>query len=302
MAGEPRQASRKPDSPRSISGAERGEREIQMSYNQQNPVYGRIAGNLDFQIDESGYFYGDPEWNFTDISNAQQNKLYFLTKGQVKIQTAQEAYILTPGHFYLLCSDHQWQYSCSADFEKLYFHFRLELYHSLDLFKGLNALYSLPDAGGEIQELCRLYHSQDPADLLAIHARLEQIVLRFIDRTGDRPARYLRIGSAYEEILAYVESHLRLSLNAEEICRALSIPMNRIRLNFKTDMGVSLKRYIQQRLFDNISSKLLYTNQSIRDIAEQYAFSDAYYFSNWFKRLSGMSPHGYRRALQYHHG
>lgn len=273
-----------------------------MNQNQQNSVYSRIAGNLDFRVDEAGYFYGNPQWNFTDLSNAQQNKLYLLTKGKVTIRTPHREYTLVPGNFYLLCSDAQWQYSCTSDFEKLYFHFRLELFHSLELFKGLNALYSLPDTSGEIQLLCGLYRSREPADLLTLHARLEQLVLRFIHKTGDRPLRYLRIGSDYEGLLSYIETHLRLSLHAEEISDALSIPLTRLRTNFKADMGISLKRYIQRRLFEKISGKLLYTRQSIREIAEQYAFSDPYYFSNWFKRLSGLSPQSYRQTLQDFHG
>ena len=52
--------------------------------------------------------------------------------------------------------------------------------------------------------------------------------------------------------------------------------------------------YLMEQKMKSARSLLLYSSMSIKEIAEHLAFSDQYYFSNYFKRKHGMSPKEFR--------
>lgn len=64
-------------------------------------------------------------------------------------------------------------------------------------------------------------------------------------------------------------------------------------LFFQTE-GKSLHEFIQQGRLDQASMLLADEKMSIKQIAEQLNFSSEFYFSHFFKRLSGQSPTAFR--------
>ena len=52
--------------------------------------------------------------------------------------------------------------------------------------------------------------------------------------------------------------------------------------------------YLMEQKMKSARSLLLYSSMSIKEIAEHLAFSDQYYFSNYFKRKHGISPKEFR--------
>lgn len=52
--------------------------------------------------------------------------------------------------------------------------------------------------------------------------------------------------------------------------------------------------YLMEQKMKNARSLLLYSSMSIKEIADYLAFSDQYYFSNYFKRKHGVSPKEFR--------
>ena len=52
--------------------------------------------------------------------------------------------------------------------------------------------------------------------------------------------------------------------------------------------------YLMNRKIENAQRLLLYSTLSIKEISARLGFSDQYYFSNYFKRKTGLSPRLYR--------
>jgi len=68
---------------------------------------------------------------------------------------------------------------------------------------------------------------------------------------------------------------------------------------FQETTGVSPLTFIHIQRIDHAKSLLRQDNQlTVKEIAQQCAFSDAYYFSKVFKKHVGMSPSAYSKAAQ----
>lgn len=69
----------------------------------------------------------------------------------------------------------------------------------------------------------------------------------------------------------------------------------RIRQIFKKTYGISPMAYFKKIKIEDSKRLLEATDMTIKEIAENYSFYDAYHFSKTFKTLTGMSPSDYRK-------
>ena len=95
-----------------------------------------------------------------------------------------------------------------------------------------------------------------------------------------------------------MRGQLRSSLTIAEIARTLSVSESALTKRFRSEFGMPLGRYIDEMLAQEIASRLLSTQQSVRDISEQLGFCDQFYLSRFFSAHRGMSPSAYRASLQ----
>ena len=67
--------------------------------------------------------------------------------------------------------------------------------------------------------------------------------------------------------------------------------------SFKKVMNITPKEYINQLKLEKAKALLYTTNLSIEAIALECGFNDTFYFSNFFKKLTGRSPSDYRKIF-----
>ncbi len=74
------------------------------------------------------------------------------------------------------------------------------------------------------------------------------------------------------------------------------IPMDYPALSalFSAQEGITLEKYIISQRLDKVRELLVYTDQSLTDMAYRTGFSSASHLSNQFKSLTGLSPSYYR--------
>jgi AraC-like DNA-binding protein len=82
-------------------------------------------------------------------------------------------------------------------------------------------------------------------------------------------------------------------LRVTEAAKKLGYSRNHLSLLFKQEYGVPLKTFIDQERIEIAKSLLAYTEMNISETALAMGFNDVYYFSNFFKRLTGKSPLNY---------
>jgi AraC-like DNA-binding protein len=65
---------------------------------------------------------------------------------------------------------------------------------------------------------------------------------------------------------------------------------------FKKETGVSPIVWLRRERMNHAKRRLVETNDSIAEIAEQVGFEDPFYFSREFKRVSNLSPRAFRES------
>jgi len=82
-------------------------------------------------------------------------------------------------------------------------------------------------------------------------------------------------------------------LTVAEAAQELGYSRSHLSLLFKQEYGIPLKVFIDQERIEIAKSLLAYTEMNISETAIAMGFNDVYYFSNFFKRLTGKSPLNY---------
>jgi AraC-like DNA-binding protein len=85
-------------------------------------------------------------------------------------------------------------------------------------------------------------------------------------------------------------------LTVAEAAKTLGYSRSHLSLLFKQEYGVPLKTFIDQERIETAKSLLAYTDMNVSETALAMGFNDVYYFSNFFKRLTGVSPLSYQKS------
>lgn len=98
-----------------------------------------------------------------------------------------------------------------------------------------------------------------------------------------------------EKIKAYIDTHYKSNLTLESLSETAYISKHHLAHIFKNQTGVSPIRYMIERRIDQAKSLLTQTDIPIHEIAEMVGYPDNVYFSQIFKKITGVSPSAYRR-------
>ena len=90
-------------------------------------------------------------------------------------------------------------------------------------------------------------------------------------------------------MLSYIDEHITEPLNAEIIDEKHYVSKSWLSQNFKEHLGMSLKKYINQKKMLLIE-QLIPTGFSIRRLTEEYSYNDYTTFFKQYKQYAKKSP------------
>ncbi len=97
-----------------------------------------------------------------------------------------------------------------------------------------------------------------------------------------------------DRALQIFEAKLSANLAVHEVADALGVSQAHLTRLFTQHLGVSPLQYYRRLRMDVAASMLLDTNRSIKEIAWELGYSNAFHFSRSFSRYARMSPSEYR--------
>lgn len=113
---------------------------------------------------------------------------------------------------------------------------------------------------------------------------------------------HLQPGGAEADLVRKARQHVDQALAAgrplfvNELASTLRCSTAYLNRVFRNRLGISAKSFIDQQRFEVACRLLLGTSLNVSQLAEELGFDDAFRFSRFFKRLSGVAPSDYRRA------
>lgn len=146
-----------------------------------------------------------------------------------------------------------------------------------DKIYGLNSQY-----------LTRILVQQDQEELCYL---LQEVVENFMDAMfihRDQGNPHIR------KALHYIAENFTQKLTLQHVAGEVGISPNHFSALFHKTVGTSFREYLCQIRVEESKRLLLYSEESLADIAASMGFPDQSNFSKVFKRITGMSPGKYR--------
>jgi len=255
--------------------------------------------SLRFTILAGGMYHGDPSWNRDGVCDPY-NRLYLTQAGNGSCERAEgERHRFRPQWAALLPSGSRWNYRCDPSFVKFWIHFRLEPWPGHDLFEGSAAFQERRLEAGALAQLMKRSCSEKLGDLLACEADLRGIVAGFITTQAAQLERDLRIAKTYAPIFEAAEGGRYTGLRLGDLAKGMNRSLSALSHAFRRDTGVTITRYLQDRMLQRARDRLLFTNDKIRVIARDLGYEDEFYFSRLFRKETGLPPLEFRRKNRY---
>jgi AraC-like DNA-binding protein len=98
-----------------------------------------------------------------------------------------------------------------------------------------------------------------------------------------------------QEMKDFLDTKITSKFKIDELCRHISRSESQTIRIFKKAYGVTPYTYVLGKKTDLAKKLLCDTNLSIKEIADKLCFADEYYFSNVFKKKTGVTPSAYRK-------
>ncbi len=100
---------------------------------------------------------------------------------------------------------------------------------------------------------------------------------------------------AIKKAVNYIDNHLHYSISLEDIAKHVNLSRAYLSQLFATKTGTPLQKYIKTAKIREAEEMLKYSQRSIAEISETFAFCSQSYFTEVFKEINGITPVKYRK-------
>ena len=106
------------------------------------------------------------------------------------------------------------------------------------------------------------------------------------------------LSGTIQECCDYIRTHTEDELSIAILARLVGYTDYYLSRKFKKETGISIAEYIDQTRIEKAKILLESTFESIADIARSLHYCSSTYFSETFRRITGMLPNAYRKEKQ----
>lgn len=220
----------------------------------------------------------------------------YIEEGYGTVTTDGKTFIASAGDSYFLMTGKDQYYYSSEDepWKKIFVNLSGRLLDSLVDGYGIRdtAYFKGLDISEELREIIKLSKigNEDCTDDYVI----------IINRIFIKMRHHVKAQTELYDIAAVMKDYINTQLTTKFSLNALCAIINKsesqaIKL-FKKAYGVTPYAYILQKRIDFSKKLLTDTNLTVKQIADRLCFSDEYYFSNLFKKKTGVSPSSFRKG------
>lgn len=145
---------------------------------------------------------------------------------------------------------------------------------------------------GEMLSAMRNDHRLNEAETSSL---IYSMLMKLLERSGASGAG--GIGNpVVDRAISYIQSHLTDKLSVEEIAANAGYSASYFSHMFAEETGMSPYQFVVKSRVEQAQQLLKTTRHTVQEIAFQCGFNSAANFCYTFRKLSGVSPHEYRRS------
>ncbi len=249
-----------------------------------------IYDDLSIRIVRSVNYVNDIRWNY-NLNIYPYNTLYFVMDGDGFVQCGETVTSLKAGYVYLIPANTLYRCWCTSFIHKLYVEVYVETIPGKDIFSDLTGIFELPFTKELIQQMIQM-NTTGLRERLWFHGELEKTIASFINEQ-QKPLNLEML--KYKQILDDIVLNLSAELRLGDIAHKYGWHPSALSRAFRQTFHCGLKHYVDQLLMSKLKQELITGDKSLKTLAVEYKFCDAYYLSAFFKKREGVSPDIYRR-------
>jgi AraC-like DNA-binding protein len=136
----------------------------------------------------------------------------------------------------------------------------------------------------------------EPGRGRAVSCDLIRVILRLTAKATESPDE--KRNRIVNLAMLHIQNNVGAPIDVAGIARAVGTSPAYLSRRFTKELGVSPTQYAISVKMENAKRKLALTNESIKEIASSLGYRDALYFSRLFRKGTGKSPRGFRRAAE----
>lgn len=256
------------------------------------------VNEIDMRLGQLGYATVDTRWK-TNTLATPFNRLYLIREGKGLLSAGDHHVILKPGKAYLLPAGLPCSYSCEGTLSLLFFHFDLLRADQSDLMERVHCLPVADYARERIDWLRSICTGSGYSHAFRIMNSIQGILLEMSEHYplcwDDLPT----YSTCVEQTISQIHRELSAQLRIETLAKSRFISPSYLSRQFRQEVGIPIKRYIQMQLINTAQWQLSNTNTSIEKISSDLGFCNQFYFSEFFKKRCRVSPLQYRHGTKY---
>jgi AraC-like DNA-binding protein len=115
-----------------------------------------------------------------------------------------------------------------------------------------------------------------------------------ITRRLETPGQATAPGAEFGPVLAYMRDHYHLPITNRQLARLAHMSVRAFERKFQCSFHVTPQRYVRKLRLRMASRALVYTDQTLAEVASGCGFSDQSHFTRVFRRQFGRTPRDYR--------
>ena len=253
-------------------------------------------------FDYIGISHPDPYYEIKSI-NAPSFSFEYVISGKGYIAVDKKFQCAKAGDTFLLPVGHERHYFSDPEdpWEKIFISFSGRMAHTIAkmyFLEDINLVEGL-DTRNELSEIVRLAKESEEN---GIDNTLP--IITFIHTLAHKIYCHLHSDSDFsiEEIIKeQLDSYVNRDFNMDMFAKSLNKSKSQITRIFKTAYGETPYKYLLSKRINLAKTALTETTDPLKSIAADLCFYDEYYFSSYFKSITGHSPSEYRKLYTKKH-
>lgn len=139
--------------------------------------------------------------------------------------------------------------------------------------------------------------SQKEMDVRELYDKCSIIFLEIIQELARHSVGVRNVNEYASKAKDYCDRNIYQKITVEKVAEHVSLSVSQLNRIFKREFGLTVYVYILNNKINTAKSLLAGTAMTVSEIAFLLKFTDEHYFSNSFKRKTGMTPTEFRRGM-----
>lgn len=224
----------------------------------------------------------------------------YISSGMGSIEINGKVYYPQKGDVYLLPSGSRHCYYSDAKepWIKTFVNFRGAVADGLASAYHLKGIVLFPGVEQVVAErffqIYTMMQNRNLEDAYVIF-KTEILIHEIFHILGQKIKSSIGISDEMKKIKDYLETHVSVSVTIDELSALIYRSPDYLIRHFREEFGMTPYKYFIEKKMEAAKTMLRDTSLSVKEIGELVGYEDAHYFSNVFRKESGIPPLQYRK-------